>query len=240
VTRRTLLVSALAPRDCVVVLDTASGATVRCDNERAASGRALPPGSAVKPLSLAAFYRRERVRCTGHLSIGGRRLDCIHPPLDEPLDAEAALAMSCNSWFAAMARLADPAELASTLSHAGAEAARAHDVAGLQLQALGLERVRFTPLALATAYRRIALHGEAVVRTGLRRAAEQGTAQLARPEGLAIAGKTGTANGAAWFAGFAPADAPRVVVVVQLTGGRGGADAAPLAREVFARWRASH
>ena len=40
--------------------------------------------------------------------------------------------------------------------------------------------------------------------------------------------------GLAWFAGWAPAEDPRVVVVVQLEGeGSGGERAAPVAKEVF-------
>lgn len=78
---------------------------------------------------------------------------------------------------------------------------------------------------------------------------EGGTGKAARLPGVAIAGKTGTAqtrefkNDAdrkrrdrdhAWFAGFAPADDPQVVVVVFAErAGLGGQIAAPIAREVF-------
>ena len=73
------------------------------------------------------------------------------------------------------------------------------------------------------------------VREGLRRtvADPHGTAyDSARLPSLAIAGKTGTAQTAAadhaWFAGYAPADEPRVAIVVVLEHGgnasAGGAD----------------
>jgi penicillin-binding protein 2 len=59
---------------------------------------------------------------------------------------------------------------------------------------------------------------------------------------LAIAGKTGTAQAGAgvadhaWFAGYAPADAPRVVVVVALEhAGDASVAAVPVARLVFER-----
>ncbi len=55
-----------------------------------------------------------------------------------------------------------------------------------------------------------------------------------------VAGKTGTAETApgrpphAWFAGYAPADAPELVVVVLVEhGGQGSAVAAPLARQIL-------
>jgi cell division protein FtsI/penicillin-binding protein 2 len=51
-----------------------------------------------------------------------------------------------------------------------------------------------------------------------------------------VAGKTGTSAGHAWFAGFAPAERPEVVVVVFLESGTGGADAAPVAGTVFRAW----
>src|SRR5262249_35080385 len=67
----------------------------------------------------------------------------------------------------------------------------------------------------------------------------------ARIPGIDIAGKTGTAQmiakskaekgqDHAWFAAFAPAKAPEVVVVVIAErGGKGGQVAAPIARKIF-------
>jgi penicillin-binding protein 2 len=69
-----------------------------------------------------------------------------------------------------------------------------------------------------------------------------GTASLAyagMPPGL-VAGKTGTADvnnkqPTAWFASFAPASAPKFVVVAMVTeGGQGGRAAAPITREIWA------
>ena len=77
------------------------------------------------------------------------------------------------------------------------------------------------------------------VLAGLEAAAEYGTARLASPRGIKVAGKTGTSLDAAagqahaWFAGFAPADAPRVALVVFLEQGTGARDAAPVARALF-------
>lgn len=78
------------------------------------------------------------------------------------------------------------------------------------------------------------------VRRGLQLTVEhpRGTGRTARLEELSIAGKTGTAEVGgkavdhAWFAGYAPADSPRVAFVVVIeNGGSGGAVAAPVARE---------
>jgi cell division protein FtsI/penicillin-binding protein 2 len=78
---------------------------------------------------------------------------------------------------------------------------------------------------------------------------EEGTGKQARVPGLAIGGKTGTAQTRefrsdaerkrrdqdhAWFAGFAPLDEPQVVIVVFAErAGLGGQVAAPIAREVL-------
>ncbi|MBM3463996.1 MAG: hypothetical protein FJX76_18025 [Armatimonadetes bacterium] len=65
---------------------------------------------------------------------------------------------------------------------------------------------------------------------------DRGTGAAARIPGVAIAGKTGTAENPhgpahAWFAGFAPADAPRVAIAVIVeNAGSGGVEAAPIAR----------
>jgi peptidoglycan glycosyltransferase len=67
-----------------------------------------------------------------------------------------------------------------------------------------------------------------------------GTGTAAAVGGVQVAGKTGTAEVAeaephAWFAGFAPAEDPQVVVVVLVeNSGSGGSVAAPIAKRVIA------
>lgn len=72
-----------------------------------------------------------------------------------------------------------------------------------------------------------------------------GTGGAAQLPGIEVAGKTGTAQligrghatrapDHAWFAGYAPADDPQVVVVVLVErGGRGGQVAAPIAGAIL-------
>jgi cell division protein FtsI/penicillin-binding protein 2 len=73
----------------------------------------------------------------------------------------------------------------------------------------------------------------------------EGTGAAARLPGIAVAGKTGTAQSVAnsdsskgqdhaWFASFAPADDPQYVIAVLVErGGKGGQVAAPIARQIY-------
>jgi len=76
------------------------------------------------------------------------------------------------------------------------------------------------------------------IRTGLRAVVGEGTAKKMDPS-LHIAGKTGTAQNPAgldhaWFAGYAPTEAPKVAIAVLVEhGGHGGATAAPIAESVI-------
>ena len=101
------------------------------------------------------------------------------------------------------------------------------------------------------------------VRDGLRAVVETpgGTGGKGRVPGLAVAGKTGTAQVVklehteglkgdaipwkyrdhAWFVSFAPADDPQIVVAVLVEhGGHGGSAAAPVAQKVMSRWLEKH
>jgi cell division protein FtsI/penicillin-binding protein 2 len=80
-----------------------------------------------------------------------------------------------------------------------------------------------------------------IVRDGLYEVVngEGGTGKRAKLDGVAVAGKTGTAETPhgrthAWFCGFAPFDDPKVCLVVLLEhGGKGGVEPAEIARGIF-------
>ncbi|MGH7317905.1 MAG: penicillin-binding transpeptidase domain-containing protein, partial [Candidatus Rokuibacteriota bacterium] len=113
-----------------------------------------------------------------------------------------------------------------------------------QVEAAGSTLLAVAPQA--TGRVTLAPHVLAVLRRALWSAVNQGgTGAAAAIPGVAVAGKTGTAQlvqdsdssrgeDHAWFAGYAPADDPQVVVVVLVErGGMGGKVAAPLARQIF-------
>jgi penicillin-binding protein 2 len=77
------------------------------------------------------------------------------------------------------------------------------------------------------------------IRAALAGVVSSGTARSASIQGTVLAGKTGSAQNAqdhnrdhAWFAGFAPADDPKIVVVVMLEFGLHGSRAARIASKI--------
>lgn len=235
-----------------VALDMDSGRIVAKYNLEVAARRLARPGSVIKPFTLLALPAGRTLRCPGKLRIGPRQMDCTHAPASAPFDAVTALAYSCNNYFASAAAGLRNSDLVETFTRAGlisrtglydgeaiGELTPPASVEARQLLALGESNIMVTPLALVSAYRKLALMKKPAVSGGLEAATEYGTARLAQPPGVKVAGKTGTAsdprggNVHAWFAGYAPARSPRVALVVFLEQGVGGRDAAPIAGELF-------
>jgi cell division protein FtsI/penicillin-binding protein 2 len=205
--------------------------------------------------------------CKRPLTISGHRLDCPHPDTKEPLGPAAALAYSCNSYFIGVATRLTPAELRTSLVRAGFSSATGlapHEAVGevalvqspeqLQLQAIGEWGIRVTPLELVRGYRDLALLSQkesdagipTLLAEGLQASVAYGMARAAQPDlPMKVAGKTGTALSDegpwrhGWFAGYAPADNPEIVLVVFLENGH-GSDAAALASKIFAAFAADH
>jgi cell division protein FtsI/penicillin-binding protein 2 len=246
-----------------VVVDVESGKIIAQHGMETAARRLATPGSTVKPFVLMALLKSQKFSsdeaffCRRTLRIAGKRMDCTHPQLAAPLHAEEALAYSCNSYFAAMAERISAADLVSALQHAGFTSPTGwsrDEVTGTvretqtleqrQLQALGEEDVKITPLELLAAYRIIALQHRRedktweVIYRGLQDSTTYGMAHAAAPDGYNVAGKTGTANSSSsafthgWFAGYAPTEKPEIALVVYLEHGR-GSDAAAVARMIF-------
>lgn len=253
-----------APEARVVVLDVASGRLLAAHKLGDAAHTLAAPGSTLKPLVLYGLVSAGRwnpalrIACNRQLVVAGHRLACSHPQAP-PFNAREALTWSCNSYFAALARMLRPGELGGLLRPTGllgatglvredavAEFREPMSIDDEQLTLLGVEGVRVTPLELAAAYRWLALELAAhpgsqasrVVRAGLEDSASFGMAGQASLGGVSVMGKTGTADSKAsgrshgWFVGMAPAQRPSVVIVVFLPVAR-GADAAHVAGEIL-------
>lgn len=222
----------------------------------------MAPGSTLKPLTLWALLESRKLNasdeylCPGTLRLAGHSMNCSHPVVTAPMNVSRAIAYSCNCAVAHFGERLAPDELPDFLrrlnlfSSSGllpgpeANGSVRAGLSGpqLQLQALGEEGIRVTPLELLMAYRKLALRCQDAVLTpileGMEGAVEYGTAQRAQLPGIRVAGKTGSVRNeagvqAAWFAGFAPSRAPEVVVTVLAQGASGGADAAPVAARLL-------
>ncbi len=225
----------------------------------AAPGSTLKPLLLFSLIESNRWDPTRRIACTRKLSIGGRSLNCSHPAAP-PFDAREALTWSCNTYFAALGATLDSGALRKLLAPTGVLTAtglapqeaianfrdpRSADQA--RLAVLGLDVIQVTPLELAKSYRWLAQRLESqsttaaaqVVSAGLADSASFGIAGPASLGGVSVAGKTGTAPlgpgspSHGWFAGWAPAVHPRVVLAVYLPAGH-GADAAAVAADLLA------
>jgi cell division protein FtsI/penicillin-binding protein 2 len=214
---------------------------------RVAAARWLvPPGSTMKPLTLWALLESGKLRerdeylCPGRLILNGRNMSCSHPPVGQPMNVSRAIAYSCNCFVAHFAQRLELNEYSAferrigfcsatgLLGSAEATGGFRPNLSGEQLllQALGESFVEITPLELLGAY--VALMRKrndaflAPIFEGLQGAVEYGTAQNAKLDRIAVAGKTGSVRAfgtpLAWFAGFAPSRSPEVVVIVLTQG----------------------
>jgi cell division protein FtsI/penicillin-binding protein 2 len=251
----------------IVVVGVTSQKILASHDLALASRQLVRPGSTLKPFVLLELLEsgkldaEQHLLCKRLLYIGGARMDCSHTNDVVQLDADDAIAYSCNSYVAEVASRLDSGELLEALRRAGLDSPtgltkdepsghmdRMASLEELQLAALGERGVEVTPLELLEAYRKLALRRRTETTTfsrpvldGLEHAITYGTAHAAYVDGMKIAGKTGTATAAntaqthGLFVGYAPADDPEIAVVVYLPRGR-GLDAARVARPVFAAY----
>ena len=260
------VVRAMAGRNgAAVVLDVASGKVLTAYHPQTAARRLALPGSSIKPFTLLALLESGKVNaqttmlCKRPLTIGGHRLDCTHPDVQQPFDPATALAYSCNSYFTSVALRLTSAELRNAFFRFGFAAASGLapneatgrvELAGsqvqLQLEAIGEWGVHVTPLELLRGYQNLALLSQehdtrlAPLFAGMEASASYGMARMAQPDAaMKIAGKTGTSRADegtwrhGWFAGYAPAEKPEIALVVFLERGNGPTDAATIARAIF-------
>jgi penicillin-binding protein 2 len=226
-----------------ILLDWQTGKILATEGDQ----NTATPGSLLKPFLLSYGLQHHiaegntRVYCRRTLRIAGHSLVCTHPADRPLLDAENALALSCNTWFASLARRMTAGDLEEVLrrAHLPHATTRFDDADTRILTALGLENVSATPMQMATAYRTLLLHESHTnaVWNGLRGSVTYGMANNARVDGIEILGKTGTASNPnewwthGWFAGAIP---NRFVLVVYVPHGDGGT-AATLAGTVLQR-----
>ena len=259
----------------MLVVDLANGRLLASHRLSDAARTLAAPGSTLKPLVLYSLVEtgrwnaNRRIACDRKLVVSGRSLACTHPAAP-PFDAREALAWSCNSYFANVARTLEPGELGRLLrptgllavtgiagntapTEAAAEFREPTNPDRTQLALLGVEGIRVTPLELAAAYRWLALQMTAhpdseasqVVRAGIEDSANFGMARQAAGSAVSVAGKTGTAEGTASTQthGWFAGLAPAgnpQVVLIVYLPAGRGADAAGVAADVLSHSPLAH
>lgn len=209
----------------IVIVDVASGEILASNNLRLAANSLQRPGSTLKPFVLLALLESgkldatQRLLCRRPLQIGSERMDCTHPTSVTELNADDAIAYSCNSYVAQVALRLTSGELLQIFRRAGFDSPSGFDFPKepaqkealghidrpttqpeLQLEALGNRGIEITPLELLAAYRKLAARrrngdiGRATaIFDGLEHSVAYGMAHAAYVDGMRIAGKTGTA-----------------------------------------------
>ena len=225
-------------------------------------GSAFKPFTLLAMLQSGKLRSTDSFVCRRNLHVGPHDLSCSHPQTG-PLQAVSALAYSCNDFFATFGLRLTAEDLRAAFTNAGFASPSgfvSNEVVGSihlarndeerEMQAIGEGDMRVTPLEMLAGYRNLALRrtaadtseAERTVFLGLEAATDYGMARLASSADMKVAGKTGTSRtdqGAwtnAWFSGYAPANKPRIAVVVFLEKGTGPGDAAVLGGEIFRAW----
>lgn len=109
----------------VLVMDARTGRLRASIGTGPAFEQAFPPGSAVKPFTLLAALRagtvgaESRASCAGLYERAGLHYACAHPRFKTPLATAAALAHSCNLFFARAGEGLDGRAFVSTLEEFG-------------------------------------------------------------------------------------------------------------------------
>jgi cell division protein FtsI/penicillin-binding protein 2 len=207
----------------------------------------IPIGSLAKPFAALAYGGHHNFYYPSH-TCRGSQTGCWRPGGHGTVDLVSAIAYSCNSYFRVLTENLNAADLSKTADHFGIEPPDG-GAAGMELAGLG-PRWRISPLHLARAYVDLLRNRESPavsqILAGMERSAEEGTgAEVDRalgPGGALV--KTGTAActdarhdpGDGFAVVFAPAEEPRILLMVRVHGVP-GARAARTAGQMLQRIR---
>ncbi len=206
--------------------------------EPVAAGSLMKLATIVGAIDMARVDPGIRFTCRRRERVGGRVLDCVHPPVSASFTLAGALAHSCNSVFLQLAERLTKSDLEAGLTRLGIAAGVHGDAVGLA--AIGVDGVAVAPgdwaraiVRVARGEARISPAARAVLLEGLAAAASEGTAMSVGevlPGALAKTSTVPLADGSvrATVAVVWPGDAPRHSLVMAAAG-VSGRDAADLA-----------
>jgi cell division protein FtsI/penicillin-binding protein 2 len=205
----------------------------------------IPMGSLVKPFTALAYGEQHEFRYPAHVC-RGTASGCWRPRGHGQVDLTTAVAYSCNSYFEALSAQLSAQEVSSTATRFGIEPPQSL-ATGAGLVGIGRQWL-ISPARMSRAYlelvRRREQPGVRKIVDGMLLSGRQGTGAAvdhALRYGEALV-KTGTAPctheqrapGDGFAVALWPADAPRVLLLVQVHGVP-GAQAAKTAGEILSR-----
>lgn len=217
------------------------------------AGLRFRPGSLVKILlaeEAVSQNLKPEYHCTGRDRIEEQRRFCWKRKGHGDLDLPKALAQSCNLFFSRLGLQMGVAGLRS--AYGRYPSFHAEDIPFDKLSSWDLADLaigdspylRVSPGEVAEFWRsflpKLQDPRYAVLKQGLEKAVETGTASRAAVAGLELVGKTGTSDSEgsnfktdAWFLGAYPADRPRYALVIFLREAYGFREPSQLAAKIF-------
>jgi hypothetical protein len=205
----------------------------------------IPLGSLAKPFAALAYGEHHNFQYPS-FTCRGSKGGCWRPRGHGDMDMTSAIAYSCNSYFRSLTEDLTSTDVAGTASQYGLELPD-RESSGAELAGLG-SRWRMSPVRMARAYLKLLAArqqpGVREILSGMERSARQGTGaevDRALQSGGALV-KTGTAActhvrhapGDGFTVALAPADEPRILLMVRVHGVP-GSHAAKTAGEMLRR-----
>ena len=221
-----------------------------------------PPGSLMKIFTLIAYSQTHRTfpkfSCPPTLARDPQ--GCWDRNGHGQVDAQKALAYSCNVYFRQLSEQTSPEVFERVLIQFGilTDGEHLNDQQLLRKLMVGTTmEVQVSPQRLLRAYSSffnnanhfsISPEVRSLIRNGLAEGARHGTStQASLQAGVPLLGKTGTSllmqNGKidysrtqGWWIGLYPVDDPEVAIMTFVRNGRGATDAAPVGGKVLSAW----
>jgi stage II sporulation protein D len=221
-----------------------------------------PPGSLMKIFTLIAYSQTHRTfpkfSCPPTLARDPK--GCWDRNGHGQVDAQKALAYSCNVYFRQLSEQTSPEVFQRVLKQFGilTEGEQLNDQQLLRKLMVGATmEFKVSPQRMLHAYTSffnnanhfsVASEVRSLIRNGLAEGAKYGTSTEARLQaGVPLLGKTGTSllmqNGQidysrtqGWWIGLYPIDDPEIAIMTFVRNGRGATDAAPNGGKALAAW----
>jgi cell division protein FtsI/penicillin-binding protein 2 len=258
-----LLLDRLSNCNCsVVLIDSKDDHILAALNSDPILRESHPPGSLMKIFTLIAYSQMHQTfpkfSCPQTLARDPK--GCWDRNGHGQVDAQKALAFSCNVYFRQLAEQTSPEVFERVLKQFGIfnDADHINDEQLLRKLMVGTTmEVKVSPQRLLHAYSSffkntnvsiVSAEVRTLIRNGMAEGAKHGTSTQASAEsGVALLGKTGTSllmqndridysRTQGWWIGLYPVDDPQVAIMTFVRNGRGATDAAPFGGKALAAW----